>query len=150
MTIKTMTTLNHNFTTWATALRSGDEHYLMITRTEDCWYLLSEHEAEPILSLEVLIDEGYGLRPEYSYFIDVPDNDGLMSSIIIRDRAQMILKDINGYYAFGITDEQAPADALLIYARTEEQCTVILANRHGCHVHIFSVEQVTSSSGLTL
>lgn len=73
-----MSNLKNHFMTWATALRSYDERYLMITRAKGCWYLLlSEREAKPILSLEILIDEGYGLCPEYSYFIGLPDNDGL-------------------------------------------------------------------------
>lgn len=52
----------------------------------------------------------------------------------------MIINDDNGFYAFGITDEQAPADAMLIYARTETKCLAIIAHRDGGHVHSFMVD----------
>jgi hypothetical protein len=113
----------------------------MITRaSDDIWYLLSEHQAEPIVALEIQIDNGMGLRPEYSYFVGNPDEDRFKAGIIVKDGAELITNDKNGYYAFGIPDVDAPADAMLVYARTENRCTAILATSKGCHVHTFAVE----------
>jgi hypothetical protein len=135
------TNLNRKFNTWATALRSHDSSYLMITRaSDDIWYLLSEHQAEPIVALEIQIDNGMGLRPEYSYFVGNPDEDRFKAGIIVKDGAELITNDKNGYYAFGIPDVDAPADTMLVYARTENRCTAILATSKGCHVHTFAVE----------
>lgn len=146
MTSSTMNNLKNLSTAWASALRSRSDRYIMITRAEDYWLLLSKGIVEPILSLDVLIDDGCGLRQEYSFSFDDPDDDGLMSSIIVQDQAQMIVRDNNGYYAFGIADEPAPADAMLIYARTQTKCLTILAYRDSCHVHSLGADWPTLDS----
>ena len=62
----------------------------------------------------------------------------------------MILRDGKGYYAFGLTDEQPPAETMLIYARTQEQCITILAHRKGCHVHILEATSADSAPALSV
>lgn len=110
----------------------------MVTRTQDDWYLLSGGKAEPIVSLQVLINDGFTTRVEYDYLIE-PDHDGLMCSVIIQDRARIIVKDCNGVYAFGLA-ETPPCKSMLMYARTEKHLTVILATDQGCHVEVLPVE----------
>ena len=143
-----MTNLNNHFTTWATALRSGDTHYLMITRVEDSWYLLSGRREEPIISLEILIDGGFGIRHEFSYYVGEPDDNSFTCSIIVKnsDSPSLVTRDRNGFYGFGVTGEPAPADALLVYARTQDKCIAILANRRGCHVQSFDVAPIVGLS----
>jgi hypothetical protein len=142
-----MTNLEKNFTTWATAARNSDyDRYIMVTRVENDWYLLSNHEAELILSLEILVDEGDGICPAYSYNIDDPYNedDGVVLTMIVQDHSRMIVRDVVQddieFYAFGITDDPAPVDCMLIYARTEKQCAAILATCQDVCAHTFSVD----------
>ena len=144
MTTRTMTTnLNRDFTAWATAAcNTESDRYIMVTRAKNDWYLLSNHEAELILSLEILVDEGDGICPAYSYNIDDPYNedDGVMFTMIVRDRSSMIVRDDGDFYAFGVTDEPAPLNCMLIYARTEKRCMAILATCQDVRVHTFDVD----------
>ena len=138
-----MTNLNNHFTAWATAARNSEyDRYIMVTRVENDWYLLSNHEAELILSMEILVDEGDGICPAYAYNIDDPYNedDGVLLTMIVQDHSRMIVRDDGEFYAFGITDEPAPLDCMLIYARTEKQCAAILATCQDVRVHTFSVD----------
>ena len=138
-----MTNLNRDFTAWATAARNTEsDRYIMVTRAKNDWYLLSNHEAELILSLEILVDEGDGICPAYSYNIDDPYNedDGVMFTMIVRDRSSMIVRDDGEFYAFGVTDEPAPVDCILIYARTEKQCAAILATCKDVCAHTFAID----------
>ena len=142
-----MTDLEKNFTTWATAARNSEfDRYIMVTRVENDWYLLSNHEAELILSMEILVDEGDGICSAYSYNIDDPYNEdnGAVLTMIVQDHARMIVRDVVQddieFYAFGMTDEPAPLECMLIYARTEKQCAAILATYQDVRVHTFSVD----------
>ena len=138
-----MTNLNRDFTTWATAARNSDyDRYIMVTRVENDWYLLSNHEAELILSLEILVDEGDGIFSAYSYNIDDPYNEdnGVVLTVIVRDRSSMIVRDDGEFYAFGVTDEPTPVDCMLIYARTDKQCAAILATCQDVCAHTIAVD----------
>lgn len=137
------TNLNRDFTTWATAARNSEsDRYIMVTRVENDWYLLSNHEAELILSLEILVDEGDGICPAYAYNIDDPyyEDDGVMLTMIVQDCSRMIVRNDGDFYAFGVTDEPAPVDCMLIYARTENRCTAILATCQDVRVHTFTID----------
>ena len=59
---------------WTTALSSREAPSL-ITRKDDLWYFINKKNAEQILALQIMIDEGFGLRQEYEYSIDNPETD---------------------------------------------------------------------------
>lgn len=122
-----MTNLNEKFTQWVLKVKEGKKNYMMITRCEDSWFLLGQKHAEPIVSLKVAIDRGYGLTPDYEYDITNPDTDGLCMTAVIKDENKLIVHDCNGDYAFGIKGVESPTKAFFIYARTEDMHSFIFA-----------------------
>ena len=140
-----MKTLNDKKIKWAKKLRSGDPDYLMITRVEDQWYFLTEGRVEQILLLRTAIDEGFGLRKEYSYNIAVPDTDGLGFTAIMKEERELLIEDSNGLVAFGIEGVESPANAFFLYFRTERNHVFVFGGQENCSLHAFAalpVEQL--------
>ena len=126
--------LKKEFISWSKFLKTGHEDYSLITSCEDLWYFFSKENIEQILSLRIMIDEGFGLRQEYEYSIDKPETDKLSFSAIIKNDNQMIIKDGNGEVAFGIFDVLPPAQTFLICCRTEKEHKILSAGQNGCQV----------------
>ena len=111
---------------------------------EDNWYLVTDTRIEMILSLEMYIDGGAGLRPEYTYSIDSPDTDNLWFEITIKDKRELtieddqalIIEDINGLYVFGMDGVEPPAEKLVLYFRTALYHGFVFADRDGCSVRL--------------
>ena len=126
--------LKKEFANWNNCLTSGHEDYSLITRRDDLWYFINKKKAEQILALQIMIDEGFGLRQEYEYSIDNPETDKLSFSAIINSDNQMIIQDENGEVAFGIFDVLPPAQTFLICCRTEKEHKIISAGQTGCQI----------------
>ena len=108
----------------------------MIAHVEDEWYLIGQKQADLILSLTMAVDGGEGLRPEYHYDIDRPHTDNLRARIMIRDERELMVKDQNGLYAFGMDGVEPPAKMLFLYFRTEQHHGFVFADRDGCSVRL--------------
>ena len=62
-----MTNLNEKYLNWVRKVKEGKKNYTMIARCEEGWFLIGQNHAEPIISLKVAADRGYGLKPDYEY-----------------------------------------------------------------------------------
>ena len=95
----------------------------MITRSNDGeWYFLdNHHEAYLISELRIMIDEGFGLRPEYDYSEHSDDINPLDSTIVVNlSESKTVVSDSSGHYGFGFSDVEAPAKELYISFITPE------------------------------
>ena len=132
-----MKDLNNKKIEWAKEMKSGDPNYLMITRCEDQWYFLTEGCVEPIISLQIAIDEGFGLRNEYDYDIETSEIGTLNFTAILKNKRELLIQDQNGLWAFGVEDVESPANAILIYFRTETIHAFVCGCQETCSLQTF-------------
>ena len=112
--------LTNQYNAWIDKLFEGDPSYTNIIRDtrNGIWYIFNRNTSKIITELKIAIDDGTGVRPEYSYDINLPEVDPLASSMVIKDGNKIIMQDSCGINAFGIEGVQAPAKAFYIYVRT--------------------------------
>lgn len=126
-----MTNLTVTQANWLEDFENGSNNYRIIDRIDDEWYYFDNHDAYPILSLSIAIDEGWGMRPEYDYSVDSLERAPLATAIVIDlSQSKMILEDMHGYYGFGFFDVPAPAEGMRIQFETAEWNGLILAHRN--------------------
>ena len=119
-------------------MKEKNTHCEMITCQEDQWYFLSNHEAYPILSIKIAIDDGDGLRSDYAYSADQTDWVRLFFIALLNEERELIIQDGNGLYSFGIHEFQSSAQAILICLRTEEKYIFIVGQQERCSAFRFN------------
>lgn len=138
-----MTTLKITQKGWVQQMRNDDSQIIMITRHNDKWYFLDHQNAYRISELRIMIDEGFGLRPEYDYSENTDDINPLDSTIVVHlSESKTVVSDSSGYYGFGFSDIESPAKELYISFKSPELSGSISACRDSSTVFVVrDVEQ---------
>lgn len=114
-----MVNLNSMLADWSTKLKSGDDAFAMVGRTEDDWCLVCAGGIDLITSLKIFVDKGDGLFPEYEYDYETGDIGDFGCTLLFKGTSEMLYKDCNSIEGFGIEGVTPPAKDFCVYLRTE-------------------------------
>ena len=126
-----MVNLDSMFVDWGTKLKSGDNEFAMVVRTEDDWCLVCGGGIDLIMSLKIFVDKGDGLFPEYEYDYETGDIGDFGCALLFKGTSEMLYKDCNSIEGFGIKGVQPPAKEFCVYMRTEMKEFMFKCNNSG-------------------
>ena len=130
-------TTNEKYINWLEKGKAGDRRFMIVTKTSNnLWYLVSNHRAEPITALKVAEDHGDGLLPIYQYEAGKPEIGEFKSTIVIKNENKMMLGNATEISTYGITEATASARAMFIYLKTGNIHNIIFAHEKAHRINM--------------
>ena len=112
-----MKELMEKYNAWEEEVKASDKDLLMLARIENNWYLVGNKRADLIQTFGIIVDDGAGLRSEYTYSAEHPDTDCPYMGAIIKKDKKLIIQSKDDLYAFGLKDVPPPVKAFCMYWR---------------------------------
>ena len=132
-----MSTSNEKYASWLEKGQTGDKRFMIITKTSNnLWYLVSNHRAEPLTVFRVSADRGDGLLPIYQYEAGKPETGEFKSTIVIKNEGKMMVGNATEISGYGIPEATASARAIFIYLKTSNIHNIIFAHEKAHRINM--------------
>ena len=132
--------LEEKLSDWIEKVEASHPDYCAITVANGKMYYLSEKNSAELLSVDILIDSGNGMKRTFSYRKedDQPNAPITPLSVIIKKEDKLIANHNDRIFGFGFKDSsESKVKLMIIHFRTACTHTIITASNNADSIEVF-------------